>query len=158
MRTSTSICIPLIVGLMASACTGAYPGTAQQQRAQLGQYQRPAYLRPEPTAFIPASDLCRSRLYAGLVGQHEGGIVFATLPGRTRVIKPARRELDQDDFLADMNPTPPLVEVREYLAGQPLYVPSIQAISSSDGLGPNIEERLTIELDTDGYVRGLSCR
>jgi hypothetical protein len=158
MKTFHSICVSLIVGLTVNACTGAYPGTTQQQRPRQGQYQRPAYLQPEPTAFIPASDVCRSRLYLGLVGQHEGGIVFATLPGRTRVVKPARREFDQDDFLADMNPSPPLVEIREYLAGQPLYAPSIQSMQGADGLGPNIEGRLTVELDAEGYVRDLSCR
>jgi len=102
--------------------------------------------------------LCRSKLFLGLVGQHEGGIVFATLPGRTRVVKPAELELNEDDFLQDMRPDPPFVEIREYLSGQTLYTPAIRTVSRIDNLGPIIRDRLTVELDAEGYVRELTCR
>lgn len=145
-------------GLLAGCFT---PGAGEPQsrpRPNLGQYQIPANQRPEPTRRIPDDDLCRSKLFLGLIGQHEGGIVFATLPGRTRVVKPAELELNEDDFLQDMRPDPPLVEIREYLSGQTLYTPAIRTISRIDNLGPILRDRLTVELDTDGYVRELSCR
>lgn len=145
-------------GLLAGCFT---PGAGERRprpRPNLGQYQIPLNQRPEPTRRIPDEDLCSSKLFLGLIGQHEGGIVFATLPGRTRVFKPAELELDEDDFLQDMRPDPPFVEVREYLSGQTLYTPAIRAISRIDDLGPIMRDRLTIELDADGYVRELSCR
>ncbi len=123
-----------------------------------GQYVRPLYLQPEPTPRIPREDLCRARLYLGLVGQHEGTITFAYLPVRTRVLKPVDQELDQDDFLEDMREDPPFMQVREYIPGQVLYGPSIQAVRLSDQLGPEIEDRLTIELDRYGNVTQVSCR
>jgi len=149
----------IVVGALLAGCYTPGAGVPQSQpRPNLGQYQVPINQRPTPTRRIPDEDLCRSRLYIGLVGQHEGGIVFATLPGRTRVMKPAELEINQDDFLADMNPDPPLVEVREYLSGQTLYTPAIRAVARVDELGPVIRDRLTIELDGQGYVRELSCR
>ncbi len=148
--------------LVASLLAGCFtPGAGVPQprpRPNLGQYQIPANQRPEPTRRMPDEDLCSSKLFLGLVGQHEGGIVFATLPGRTRVVKPAELELAQDNFLQDMRPDPPLVEVREYLSGQTLYTPAIRTVDRVDNLGPIIRERLTVELDVDGYVRELSCR
>ena len=141
---------------------GCYtPGAGQPRprpRPNLGQYQIPVNQRPEPTRRIPDNDACGSKLFLGLIGQHEGGIVFATLPGRTRVFKPATVELDQGDFLQDTRPNPPLIEIREYISGQTLYTPAIRAVSSVDELGPIIRDRLTIELDADGYVRDLTCR
>lgn len=128
------------------------------QRSQLGQYQRPVFLQPEPTQRIPQDDLCRSRLYLGLIGQHEGSIVFSSLPGRTRVVKPAETEEDRDDFLQDLEPDPPFVEIREYLAGQILYAPAIRALRLGNALGPIEQDRLTIELDQFGYVAAMSCR
>ncbi len=107
---------------------------------------------------LPTPDLCRAQMYRGLIGQHEGGIVFASLPGRTRVVKPAETELDQDEFLQDMRPDPPLIEVREYLSGQALYTPAIRAVQRGDDLGPIQQDRLTIELGREGYVRELTCR
>lgn len=127
-------------------------------RPNLGQYQIPVNQRPTPTRRIPDEDLCRSRLFLGLIGQHEGGIVFATLPGRTRVFKPAELEFYQDDFLQDTRPDPPLIEVREYLSGQTLYTPAIRAVTRVDELGSIIRDRLTIELDREGYVREMTCR
>ncbi len=153
-----------IWGFMAGAIllSGCYtPGSGaarQNPRPDLGQYVVPVNQRPEPTRRIPDDDLCRSRLFMGLIGQHEGGIVFASLPGRTRVVKPAEQELDQDDFLQDMRPSPPLVEVREYLSGQVLYAPAIQAVSLVDELGPILRDRLTVELNAQGYVYSLTCR
>ena len=123
-----------------------------------GQYIRPQYMQPEPTQRMPQEDLCRSRLFLGLTGQQEGGIVFAALPVRTRVVKPANLEIEQDDFLQDKNPEPPFVEIREYLAGQILYSPAIRAVQPGDNLGPIMQDRLTIELDAYGYVSNLSCR
>ncbi len=147
-------------GLVLSSCYTPNNIGAGQPRPQIaqGQYQIPPHLRPEPTRRIPDDDRCRSKLYSGLVGQHEGAIVFAHLPGRTRVIKPAYQEIDRDDFLRDMQDPPPFMEVREYIAGQILYAPSIRAVSQVDELGPIIEDRLTIELDRDGYVYNISCR
>ena len=84
--------------------------------------------------------------------------MFSSLPGRTRVVKPAETEEDRDDFLQDMNPDPPFVEIREYLAGQVLYAPAIRAIRLGDALGPIEQDRLTVELDQYGYVRAMSCR
>lgn len=149
----------ITVGALLAGCYTPGAGVPRPRpRPNLGQYQIPINQRPAPTRRIPDEDLCRSRLFLGLVGQHEGGIVFATLPGRTRVFKPAELELDQDDFLQDMRPDPPLVEVREYLSGQTLYTPSIRAVTRIDELGPIIRDRLTIELDREGYVREMTCR
>jgi hypothetical protein len=130
----------------------------QVQRSQLGQYQRPVFMQPQPTQRLPEDDLCRSRLYLGLIGQHEGSIVFSSLPGRTRVVKPAETEETQDEFLQDMQPDPPFVEIREFLAGQILYAPAIRAIRLGDALGPIEPDRLTVELDQYGYVAAMSCR
>lgn len=167
----------LVVGgcLLLSACQGMGAGRAQpygnapygqsdQQRSpynefgRRGVYQQPIHLQPEPTPSIPQEDLCRSRLYLGLVGQHEGSVVFSALPGRTRVVKPASDGVNRDDFLSDMEPETPFVEVREYLSGQTLYTPSIRAVRLSDQLGPIEPDRLTVELDADGYIRALNCR
>jgi len=149
----------IVAGSMLAGCfTPGVGGPQSRPRPNLGQYQIPLNQRPEPTRRIPDDDLCRSKLFLGLLGQHEGGVVFATLPGRTRVVKPAEQELNEDDFLQDMRPDPPLVEVREYLSGQTLYTPAIRTVSRIDNLGPILRDRLTVELDAEGYVRELSCR
>jgi len=149
----------LLAGSLLTGCFTPGAGDAQpRSRPNLGQYQIPLNQRPEPTRRIPDDDLCRSKLFLGLIGQHEGGIVFATLPGRTRVVKPAELELDEDGFWQDTRPEPPLVEVREYLSGQTLYTPAIRTVSRVDNLGPIIRERLTVELDAGGYVKALNCR
>ena len=134
------------------------PTSQMIQRSQQGRYQQPVSSQTQPTQRIPQEDICRSRLYLGLVGQHEGSVVFSSLPGRTRVVKPAETEEDRDDFLQDMQPDPPFVEIREYLSGQILYAPAIRAIRLGDQLGPIERDRLTVELDRYGYVRALSCR
>jgi hypothetical protein len=144
-----------------SACRYGAPSSVYpeyQPRPGQGQYVRPAYLNPQPTPFIPAVDACQSRLYAGLVGQHEGAIFIAGLPGRKRVIKPARLEgfgYNPGDTFYD---EPPFVQVQEYLAGQSLYAPAISNLMDRLNLGPNIQERLTIELDAEGYVQQVDCR
>ncbi len=145
--------------ILISACgyTGGMGSNVPQQRAR-PQYQQPLYLRPSLTPRMPEDDICRSRLYLGLVGQHEGAISFEMMQGRIRVIKPAQTELDRDEFLQDMQPEPPYLEVREYLAGQILYAPAIRAVSIGDGLGPIEPSRITIELSNEGYVTKLSCR
>jgi len=149
----------IVAGVVLAGCFTPGAGVPRPDpRPNLGQYQIPLNQRPTPTRRIPGEDLCRSRLFLGLIGQHEGGIVFATLPGRTRVFKPAELELDQDDFLQDMRADPPLIEVREYLPGQTLYTPAIRAVTRIDELGPIIRDRLTIELDAEGYVRSMTCR
>lgn len=143
-----------------SACSYGSPYSADAQYRPIpgqGQYIRPEYLAPSPTPIIPAIDTCKSRLYAGLVGRHEGAIYIAGLPGRKRVIKPAVLE-DFGYSRADSFYTqPPFVQVREYLVGQPLYASSISDLTDRLNLGPEIGDRLTIELDADGYVQEISC-
>jgi len=144
-----------------SACSfggpvSTYP--AYQPLPGQGQYVRPDYLNAQPTPRVPAIDACRSRLYAGLMGQHEGAIFIPGLPGRKRVIKPARLEgfgyAPGDPLYVE----PPFVEVREYLVGQSLYAPAISNLQDRLTLGPQIEDRLTIELDNEGYVQRVDCR
>jgi len=122
-----------------------------------GQYVRPQYLNPEQPPRLPPDDVCRSRLYAGLVGRHEGAIFFAGLPGRKRVLKPAfidgfNYEPD-DTFFLD----PPLTEVREFLPDQVFYGPSVRTVTDPFQLGPAFADRLTIELNLDGYVEDVRC-
>lgn len=125
-----------------------------------GQYVRPEYLNPAPTPLIPPLDACRSQLYAGLVGRHEGAIYIPGLPGRKRVLKPA--ELEDFDLgrerIQGLDPEPPFIQVRDYLPDQVLYAPSIRTVSDRIQLGPIDESRLTIELDREGYVQEVTCR
>ncbi|MEP3654686.1 MAG: hypothetical protein ABJO36_07305 [Litorimonas sp.] len=153
--------LAIFSALALTACAYGTPSSTYpeyQPRPGQGQYVRPANLAPQPTPMIPAVDACQSQLYQGLLGQHEGAIFIAGLPGRKRVIKPARLEgfgYNPDDALYDR---PPFVEVRDYLAGQSLYAPSISNMMDRLNLGPVIEDRLTIELDAEGYVQTLDCR
>ena len=156
IRTFAIFSALALTGCALGAPSSTYP--EYQPRPGQGQYVRPQYLNAQPTPMIPAVDACRSRLYAGLVGQHEGAIFIAGLPGRKRVIKPAQLEgfgYNPDDTFYD---EPPFVEVREYLVGQSLYAPSISNMMDRLNLGPNIEERLTIELNAEGYVQQVDCR
>jgi len=123
-----------------------------------GQYARPDYLNAQPTPMLPPVDACRSQLYAGLVGRHEGAIYIPGLPGRKRVLKPAFLEDFDDNFIQGIDPEPPFIEVRDYLPGQVLYAPSISTVSDRIQLGPVDESRLTIELDEEGYVQEVLCR
>lgn len=144
-----------LVGCRYGAPSSTYP--AYQPTPGQGQYVRPAYLAPQPTPIVPAVDVCRSRLYSGLIGRHEGAIFIAGLPGRKRVIKPARLEgfdYNPGDSFYD---EPPFVEVREFIAGQSLYAPSISNMMDRLNLGPRVEDRLTIELDVEGYVQRIDC-
>ncbi len=133
----------------------AYP--VQQIRPGQGQYVRPAYLNPSPTPRLQPVDACQSQLYQGLLGQHEGAIYIAGLPGWKRVIKPASTEDFEDGFIAGIDPDPPFLEVRDFLPGQSLYAPSIRTVEDRIALGPAEEDRLTVELDEEGYVQALNC-
>lgn len=151
----------LLVGSGLSACAMGGPTTpfdGFQPRPGQGQYIRPAFLNPEPTPRIPEVDACRSQLYTGLIGQHEGAIFIAGLPGRKRIIKPATLEgfdYNPDDNFYDQ---PPFVEVRDYLPQQSLYAPAISTVTERLALGPDDQNRLTLELDEEGYVQQLDCR
>jgi len=96
-----------------------------------GRYVQPEYLRPIPNPTIQPIDLCRAQFYQTLLGQHEGGIYFTGLPGH--------------------------IQVRDYIPGQVLYTPSIRTVASLVEAGPIIEERITIELDDEGYVEEVRC-
>jgi len=122
-----------------------------------GRYVQPEYLRPIPNPTIQPIDLCRAQFYQTLLGQHEGGIYFTGLPGHIRVIKPAETGLLENEFLPDTLPDPPFIEVRDYIPGQVLYTPSIRTVASLVEAGPIIEERITIELDDEGYVEEVRC-
>jgi len=143
-----------------SACTFGgppNPGPVFQPFPGQGQYVRPDYLAPQPTPFIPAIDECRSRLYVSLVGRHEGAIFFPGLPGRIRVTKPAQLEGFGYNIDDSFYTQPPLLEVREFLAGQALYASSISNLSGGFNLGPEMPDRLTIELNDQGIVQEVSC-
>jgi len=147
--------------LVLTACAYGNPSSTYPQyqpRPGQGQYVRPAYLAAQPTPMIPPVDACRSQLYQGLLGQHEGAIFIAGLPGRKRVLKPAELEgfgYNPDDTFYEQ---PPYMEVREYLPGQSLYAPSISDLRDSLNLGPEMDTRLTIQLDNEGYIQTISCR
>lgn len=91
------------------------------------------------------------------MGRHEGSIYFSALPGRKRVVKPAETETMETTFLPDMNILPPTVEIRDYLPNQTIYASSIQTVYGDALSGPEIRERLTIELDDEGYVMRVVC-
>ncbi|NNE59240.1 MAG: hypothetical protein HKN36_14125 [Hellea sp.] len=151
--------IALCVGLLLlSACQTSPRGTRgfYAPPPDRGQYIRPDYLSAVPTPGIPAADLCRSQLYQGLIGQPEGAIFIPGLPGAKRVLKPATTE-DFDDG-EDPFPLPPTyLEVRDYLPGQTLYAPSIRTPGSIVALGDLDMNRLTLELDEEGFVREVRC-
>jgi len=121
-----------------------------------GQYVRPDYLEPTLPPRIPREDLCRSRLYVTLEGQHEGSVFIAGLPGRKRIVKPASlEEFDTGDN--DFIPPPPLVEVINFLPQQSIYAPSIRTVTDRFLLSDDDESRLTLELDADGYIQDVRC-
>lgn len=154
----TKICL-LAAALITGACAG--PGGAPrdyQPQAGQGQYQYPAYLRPQPIAQVPRADACGARLYQSLKGQNIGGVQIALLPGDKRIIRPAETEDPVTDFIPDMQDQPPFVDVTELLAGQPLYVSTIRTGLYRGQLGPDRADRLTLELDADGYVQRVECR
>lgn len=154
--------LPLIFAAFLPACAignagGPYTERPFERRPGQGLYQQPINLRPVAPQRIPVEDTCRSQFYRTLVGQHEGAIYFAALPGRKRVIKPAEVETLENDFLPDTLIRPPNVEIREYLPGQTLYASSIQTVYGNPALGAEDLERLTVELDDEGYVTRVEC-
>lgn len=161
MIRSVTYSLALITALSLSAC---YSGPVGSQRAPTpvpagtGQYQYPQRLRPEPRLYTPQPDLCNAILYQGLRGQHIGGVQVGAIAGNKRIIKPAELELDEDDFLADMRPQPPYLTVTEILAGQPLYAASVRTGVYRGQLGPDRRDRLTLELDAQGYILEVICR
>lgn len=122
-----------------------------------GQYVRPAYLAPELPQRLPPDDMCRSRLYLTLVGQHEGSIFIAGLPGRKRIVKPAVLEDFDEGADNDFIPSPPLVEVIDFLPQQSIYASSIRTVMDRFLLTNEDETRLTLELDPDGYIQSIRC-
>lgn len=154
IRLSAIACLLL---LPACAVGPAMPDRPYQRPANLGRYQVPEYLQPQPTPRIPPVDACRSQLYQGLVGRPEGSIYIPGLPNPKRILKPA---IDEGFEYSEQDPLgmdPTLVEVREYLAGQNLYAPSIRTVSDLVSLGPSQQDRLTIELDQYGMVQEVRC-
>lgn len=146
-----------------TAC-GTTPGGVYQQtnpqfqvRPGQGQYVRPEWQNTAPTPRIPQPDICRSRLYAGLLGQHEGAIYIAGLPGLKRIVKPAFIEDSDMEQISGIDPDPILVEVLDYLPDQSLYAPAIRTVSDRLSLGPENRSRITLELDVDGYVQDIRC-
>jgi len=150
---SLSVC-----GMALSACVASQDLPAYQPRPGQGQYIRPAYMNPVPTPRIPEPDVCNSQFYRSLVGQHEGALYVAGLPGRKRVIKPAFTEELEPDFPRLPGDRSPFMEVRDYLPGQVLYAPSIRDTNDLSLLGEIQRDRLTIELDDEGYVQQVNCR
>lgn len=152
--------LTLIFSVLGLAACGTTPGGVYpdfQPRPGQGVYVVPQYLLPEPTQSLSPVDACNSLIYQGLVGQHEGSIYLQALPGRQRILKPAFSEDFDVELFNGVAPSPPLYEVTEYIAGQRIYNPSINTISDGLRLGPVQQDRLTIELDDDGYVQDLRC-
>jgi len=154
--------LPIFALLGAAACAPTqgvgYPNyPAYVPAPGQGQYVRPEYLNPTPTPMIQAIDACQSHLYRGLVGRHEGAIYIAGLPGVKRILKPAFLEGPDVERIDGIDPDPPFLEVRDYLPNQVLYAPSIRTVSDRIQLGPVDENRLTIELDREGYVQQVEC-
>jgi hypothetical protein len=149
--------IPFVVGLSACAMSTVGPDAAFQPRPGQGQYVRPDWMAPTPTPRIPGADPCRARMYQTLLGVNEGAIYIPGLPGLKRIIRPAQFEGPENDFLNGdmMNDT--YVQVETYQAGQQLYAPTIGNIMDRITIGPENENRLTIELDADGYVQEIVC-
>jgi len=150
--------LPIIFMLSACGSTpgGVYQPPYQPQPGQ-GQYIYPEYLRPAVTPRIPRPDVCQSNIFRGLIGQHEGSIYIAGLPGRKRVIKPAEIEDFDREIIQGIDPDPPFLEVRDYLPDQVLYAPSIRQVYDLIELQPVELDRLTIELDQDGYIQEVRC-
>lgn len=149
--------IPFVLGLSACAMSTVGPNEAFQPQPGQGQYVRPEWMAPAPTPRIPAADPCRAQMYQALLGVNEGAIYIPGLPGLKRIIRPALFEGADNDFLNGdmMNET--YVQVQTYQAGQQLYAPTIGNITDRITIGPENTDRLTIELDAEGYVQEISC-
>lgn len=147
------------IGLLLLAACTSQTGTIPivQIPEGRGQYVRPEYMNPAPTPRLPPVDACRSQLYQGLIGRHEGAIYIAGLPGRKRVLKPSfyeSFEYQRDDTFYQ---EPALIEVRDYIPDQTLYAPAIRTVTDRLQLGPEQGDRLTLELDANGYVQEIRC-
>jgi len=148
-----------IIALLALTACQTSPRNAPgnfPQRVQ-GQYVRPAYLNPAPIPRIPPTDACRSQLYQGLIGQSEGAIYIPGLPGSKRVIKPAFEEGFEYEPDETFGREPTYLQIRDYIAGQTLYAPSIRTPGSLLAATDFDGSRLTIELDVEGYVQEIRC-
>lgn len=159
MRYIRHIGILSISAFLLGACSG---GPAQNNRVfqpqpGQGQYVRPAFLEPELTQRLPLDDLCQARIYQSLIGQFEGSLYFQAIPGRQRILKEAFTEDFEDDFLPEFEEQPPFVEVREFIAGQPLFAGSIRTTPSLLAIEQPVDDRLTIEIDIDGIVQDVRC-
>lgn len=139
------------------ACMAGPGQPGQVRQPDQGRYIYPQAQRPQPMPSLNRADTCGARLYQRLVGQNIGGVHLPVIAGDKRIVKPASPELNQDDFLPDMQTQPPLLEVREMLAGQPLYTASIRTGLYPGQLGPEREDRLTFELDAAGYITSATC-
>lgn len=145
-------------GLLAGCASPGYgPVDGFQATPGQGQYVRPDWLSPVPTPQIQPIDLCRSQLYAPLVGANEGAIYIPGLPGTKRIIRPAVFEGPDNDFLNGEMMADTYVEVQTYLPGQQLYAPSIADISDRITIIDDQPSRLTVELDRNGYVQEIRC-
>ena len=157
LKPAAGLLAASLLATVLTACAGA-PGQPQQVRMPgQGQYIYPQRLRPQPMPSLQPADICGARLYQGLVGQNIGSVHLPVIAGDKRIIRPAEVELSEADFLPDLNPQPPLLEVREMLAGQPLYAASIRTGLYPGQIGPEREDRLTFELDSAGYILTAAC-
>ena len=151
--------ITLCPCLALSACISSPAGSEPiaRNRPEQGRYQYPENQRPIPTRAIPAVDDCNARLYQGLVRSHIGAVHIAAIASDKRIISPGVSEIDQDDFFQDMRAAPPLLEVREMLVGQPLYLATVRTGVYPGQLGPTRPDRLTLELDAEGFIDVVEC-
>lgn len=150
----------LIFSTLALGACGTTPGGVYpdfQPTPLQGVYVVPQYLQPEPMPSLTPEDQCNALLYQGLRGQHEGSIYIQGLPGRLRVLKPAYSEDFEEEMFNGAAPAQPFYEVRDYIAGQLLYNPIVSNVSDGLRLGPVIQDRLTLELDDDGYIQDVRC-
>ena len=152
--------IPALLTLTLLSACAAPGGSVQPYRPVPGQgrYIYPENQRPQPMEVTPLEDMCGARLYQNLRGQNIGGVHVAVIAGDKRIIKPAEVEIDPDDFIPEYQPTPPLVDVTDLLAGQPLYTSQIRTGVYRGQLGPERPDRLTLELDSEGYIEIVECR
>ena len=150
-----------IVLLGLTACAYGAPSLAPspvfQPAPGQGQYIRPAWLAPEPTPRLPNIDLCQAQTFAPLIGMSEGAIYIPALPGAKRIIRPAFSERIRNEFLGGELETSQFVEVETYLPGQQLYAPTIQAFKNRIEVTEEDPNRLTIELDREGFVQDIRC-
>jgi len=143
------LCVLSCGAMSACGTTGQGVNRIYQPQEGQGQYIRPAHLNPELPQRLPPDDLCQSRIYQNLVGQFEGSLFFQAIPGRQRLVKEATFSdfTPNEDFLEDLEEQPPFVEVREFIAGQPIFTSSLLRTPGQLIIEPVIEDRLTILID-----------